>query len=162
MEQLYTFSSSEDDRAEIVVSYLALVSGARGIAGGFRWEVATAARSCLEETDQTVLDYALIRLRGKIGYTTIAFHLMAESFALSDLQHTYETILDRPLDPRNFRRRISSSGLVQSENRKRREGSHRPATLYRFAGNHDPASYLTPGEPGAGDASEANMPAKAL
>ena len=33
-----------------------------------------------------------------------------------------------------------SSRLLQSENRLRREGSHRPAALYRFAGNHDPGS----------------------
>jgi hypothetical protein len=43
-----------------------------------------------------------------------------------------------------------SSGLLQSENRLRREGSHRPAALYRFSGSHDPGSYLTPAPGGAG------------
>jgi 8-oxo-dGTP diphosphatase len=158
IEQLYTFSFARVERSEVVVSYLGLVPGAPVLAMGARWETPLVARGCLLGSDQTVLDYALVRLRAKIGYTTIAFHLMAESFALSDLQHTYETILDRPLDPRNFRRRIISSGLLQAENRKRRAGSHRPAALYRFAGNHDPASYLTPDSSGSGKAEEAEMP----
>ena len=158
LEQLYTFSFGRSERSMIVISYLGLVSGAPMLGSSARWLAVTQARDCLLGADQTVLDYALVRLRAKIGYTTIAFHLMAESFALSDLQHTYETILDRPLDPRNFRRRIISSGLVQAENRKRRVGSHRPAALYRFAGNHDPASYLTPGSSEPDDGEEIEMP----
>jgi 8-oxo-dGTP diphosphatase len=156
-EQLYTFSFSLIDRSEIVVSYLALVAGAPDLDAETQWQSISGARDCLHGTDPTVLDYALVRLRAKIGYTTIAFHLMAESFALSDLHHLYETILDRPLDPRNFRRRIISSGLVQAENRTRRVGSHRPAALYRFAGSHDPASYLTPDYPQMGASEEREM-----
>ena len=145
MEQLYTFSFDEPHRSEIVVSYLALTPGAPSLCRGWEWRPVDDVETELPRTDQVVLDYALVRLRAKIGYTTIAFHLMPQSFSLSDLQQTYETILGRALDPRNFRRRMVSSRLLQSENRLRREGSHRPAALFRFAGNHDPASYLTPG-----------------
>jgi 8-oxo-dGTP diphosphatase len=158
IEQLYTFSFGRNEGSEIVVSYLGLVPGGPTLSSRARWEAAAVARECLLGSDQTVLDYALVRLRAKIGYTTVAFHLMAESFALSDLQHTYETILDRSLDPRNFRRRIISSGLVRAENRKRRAGSHRPAALYRFAGNHDPASYLTPDSTDPGEFEETEIP----
>jgi 8-oxo-dGTP diphosphatase len=144
MEQLYTFSFDESTSSEIVVSYLALSPGAPSLAPGHSWQPMVELERLVTYPDQIVLNYALVRLRAKIGYTTIAFHLMPESFSLSDLQQTYETILGRPLDPRNFRRRMVSSRLHQSENRLRRQGSHRPAALYRFAGNHDPASYLTP------------------
>ena len=157
VEQLYTFSFTSGETSEMVVSYLALVPGAPELAADGGWRPIAHLRKGLGETDTTVLDYALVRLRGKIGYTTIAFHLMAESFTLSDLQHIYETILDGPLDPRNFRRRIISSGLVQAENRQRRAGSHRPAALYRFAGNHDPASYLTPASQESGTDEEITM-----
>ena len=145
MEQLYTFSFDNTDGDGIVVSYLALAAGAPRLRGDARWIPVSEAEHALLHGDRIVLDYALVRLRAKIGYTTIAFHLMPESFTLSDIQQTYETILARPLDPRNFRRRMVSSGLLQSENQLRRQGSHRPAALYRFAGNHDPASFLTPG-----------------
>lgn len=145
MEQLYTFSFDEPLRSEIVVSYLALTPGAPDLAQEWEWRPVAEVQAQLPRTDKVVLEYALVRLRAKIGYTTIAFHLMPQSFSLSDLQQTYESILGRELDPRNFRRRMVSSRLLKSENRLRREGSHRPAALYRFAGNHDPASYLTPG-----------------
>jgi 8-oxo-dGTP diphosphatase len=145
MEQLYTFSFDDGAQTGIVVSYLALTPGAPELDSEWSWRPFDEVRGKASDSDRIVLDYAIVRLRAKIGYTTIAFHLMPESFSLSDLQQTYETILGRPLDPRNFRRRVVSSRLLQSENRLRREGSHRPAALYRFAGNHDPASFLTPG-----------------
>ena len=91
-----------------------------------------------------VVDYALMRLRAKLGYTNVAFHLLPEQFTLSELQETYETILARRLDKRNFRRRMIASGILLETEAKRREGSHRPATLYRFRPTDDRESYLTP------------------
>jgi 8-oxo-dGTP diphosphatase len=91
-----------------------------------------------------VLDYAVVRLRAKLGYTTIAFHLMPESFSLSELQAAYETAIGDHLDKRNFRRRIIASGMLEPTSEKRRDGSHRPAQLYRFRAGHDPATFLTP------------------
>lgn len=144
LEQLYTFSFDRGSTSNIVVSYLGLTPGTPALTPGSDWRSLTESFACIGGPDKLVLEYALVRLRAKIGYTTIAFHLMPDSFSLSDLQQTFESILDRPLDPRNFRRRMVSSGLLRPENRLRREGSHRPAALYRFAGAHDPASYLTP------------------
>ena len=37
-----------------------------------------------------------------------------------------------------------ASGILDSTDDKRREGSHRPAVLYRFRADLDTASYLTP------------------
>jgi 8-oxo-dGTP diphosphatase len=100
------------------------------------------------EADQAVLDYALIRLRAKLGYTNIAFHLLPEMFTLSELQRAYESILLHPVDKRNFRRRILASGILSQTDEKRRDGSHRPAALYRFASREDHTTYLTPPQPG--------------
>lgn len=143
LEQLYTFTFDADRTNEIVVSYLGLAPNGAELRPGCTWRPADETLD-VPASDRVVVDYALVRLQAKIGYTTIAFHLMPASFSLSDLQQTYESILSRPLDPRNFRRRMVTSGLLQPENRLRREGSHRPAALYRFAGNHDPGSFLTP------------------
>jgi 8-oxo-dGTP diphosphatase len=144
IEQLYTFSFPGSQEGDIVISYLGLVSSTTSLADGRRWVQQADAFAVIGEHDQLILEYALIRLRAKIGYTTIAFQLMPQSFSLGELQQTYESILSRPLDPRNFRRGMVSSGLLEPENMKRRDGSHRPAALYRFSGEHDPASYLTP------------------
>ena len=43
-----------------------------------------------------ILDMALQRLRGKVRYQPIGFDLLPDKFTLRQLQHLYETILDRP------------------------------------------------------------------
>jgi 8-oxo-dGTP diphosphatase len=145
LEQLYTFSIGEPPQWRVVVGYIALICGGqRPLAVvGADWHDA-AALPALSEADKMVVEYALVRLRAKIGYTNIAFHLLPETFSLSELQGAYETILGRRLDKRNFRRRVIASGILAATNAKRREGSHRPAALYRFRAEHDPATYLTP------------------
>jgi 8-oxo-dGTP diphosphatase len=91
-----------------------------------------------------VFDYALVRLKAKFGYTNIAFHLLPEQFTLSDLQQTYEHVLGHPVDKRNFRRRMTASSILVKTGGLRRDGSHRPAALYKFAARDDQAAYLTP------------------
>lgn len=152
-EQLYTLSVAEPGGAwTVIVSYLALIcSGATPkAADGVDWLPASHAGS-VSATDAMVIDYALFRLRAKLGYTNIAFHLMPQQFTLTELQHVYETILAQQLDKRNFRRRMIASGILTPTADKRRDGSHRPAALYRFAAEHDASSYLTPPWAGARD-----------
>ena len=94
--------------------------------------------------DRMVIDYALVRLRAKLGYTTVAFHLLPPTFTLTELQGAYETILGHPLDKRNFRRRVIAAGILARTDAQRRMGSHRPAALYRFQSLDDRETYLTP------------------
>ena len=144
LEQLYTLSVREDTSWSVIISYVGLVSTPPqdAVAQDGRWREVAAAP--LAPTDRMVVEYALMRLRAKLGYTTIAFHLLPERFTLSELQETYETILARRLDKRNFRRRMIASGFLLPTGDKRREGSHRPATLYRFKPGDDRETYLTP------------------
>lgn len=145
MEQLYTLSHSEADVWSIIVSSIALIRTSEELVEPFagNW-VALSALEPLSSSDQRVLDYALFRLRAKLGYTTIAFHLMPELFTLSELQTVFETILGRTLDKRNFRRRMATLGILAGSRETRRDGSHRPARLYRFLPDRDPTDYLTP------------------
>lgn len=81
-----------------------------------------------------IVDYALWRLRNKVGYSRIAHGLLPETFTLADLREVYEAILGKTLDPANFRRQVESSGnLIPTD--EFRTGSHRPARLYRY--DHD-------------------------
>jgi len=48
------------------------------------------------------------------------------------LEDLYATVLNRPLDRRNFRRRILAMGLLRRLPGERR-GPHRPAALYTFS-----------------------------
>jgi len=79
-----------------------------------------------------MIDVALERVRTKLEYTTIGFQLMPAVFTLGALQAIYEVILHRPLDKRNFRRKLSMLGLVEPTGETQREGPGRPASLYRF------------------------------
>lgn len=142
LEQLYTLSVETGRGWTVVVSYLALVDRPPVQVRAIRWT--DVDKVDLDETDRMVLDYAVTRLRAKVGYTTIAFRLIPAPFTLSDVQSTYEAILDRPLDKRNFRRRLSAAAVLVSTGEKRRDGSHRPAVLYTARIGDDQEAYLTP------------------
>jgi 8-oxo-dGTP diphosphatase len=145
MEQLYTLTVVESSVWRIVVSYVALISSPHGLetpATG-RWERATTLDR-LGPGDALVFEYALFRVRSKLDYTTIGFNLLPEEFTLSELQSAYETVLDRKLDKRNFRRRMLALGILTVTGSTRRDGSHRPARLYRYRPDRDSTDYLTP------------------
>jgi 8-oxo-dGTP diphosphatase len=72
------------------------------------------------------------RLRAKASYSNIVYGLMPERFRLSDLQKMYEVIINKPLDKRNFRKRMLATGLLQETGSKDVAGAHRPAMLYKF------------------------------
>ena len=88
----------------------------------------TTASSCARAT----------RLRGKIDYTDVAFHLLRDmqAFSLSELQIVFEAVLDQQLDASNFRRgiltRYENSGRLTQTDQAKKQGRGRPAALYRF------------------------------
>lgn len=145
LEQLYSLSQSTNGEWTITVTYLGLaIGGATELPrDGAAW-FETGAIPKSNPVDLNIVEYGLLRLRAKLGYTTIAFHLLPPSFSLSELQHVYESVLNRELDKRNFRRRIHAAGILEATGDTRREGSHRPARLYRFRAVHDAETYLTP------------------
>ena len=121
LEQLYTFAFRG---GRVVVAYLALVRNAKLKQPGRAWH-ATGALS-------EVAAYGLKRLRNKITYTNLAFAFLPDRFTLSELQNTYEVVLERAVDKRNFRKKILSLDILTADGEVRRGG--RPARLYRFTG----------------------------
>ncbi len=82
-----------------------------------------------------IIRYALERLQAKLTYTNAVAAFLPVHFTLSELQRTYEIILDQELDKRNFRKKFLSLGLITETDEMKREGAHRPARLYRFTSN---------------------------
>ncbi|WP_192626521.1 NUDIX hydrolase [Microbacterium hydrocarbonoxydans] len=78
-----------------------------------------------------IIEYALWRLRNKVGYSRVAHGFLPSEFTLADLREAYEAILGKNLDPANFRRQVEASGNLLPTDRFR-TGSHRPARLYRY------------------------------
>lgn len=138
LEQLYTFGEpGRDPRGRVIsVAYYALVKRSDVVvragsdAKDAKW-FALDQVPALAFDHRAILDTAITRLRGKVRYAPIGFNLLPERFALSQLQALYETILERPLDKRNFRKRLLAMDLLVEAGEE--EGvPHRAATLYRF------------------------------
>jgi 8-oxo-dGTP diphosphatase len=139
LEQLYTFGDVERDPRErvVTVAYYALVN-----IRDHRVQSATDASNAawfsvldtptLAFDHQRILRVALDRLKGKVRYQPIGFELLPTAFTLSQLQHLYETILERPLDKRNFRRKVLAMGLLEETDEIEQDVAHRAARLYRF------------------------------
>lgn len=142
LEQLYTFSDLERDPRERVVSvaYYALVRLAN-----FEVKAATDAAEAvwfkMRETPPLCFDHPLIleaaydRLKARVRYQPIGFELLPKNFTLSQLQKMYETVLARPIDKRNFRKKILSMGILLETGGLQSGVAHRAARLYRFNEN---------------------------
>jgi len=139
LEQLYTFSAPERDPREHVVSvaYYALVNLADHPVAAAS-DAREAAWFGLDDVPKLAFDHALIlqtayeRLRGKISYQPIGFELLPQKFPLRMLQAVYEKILERPLDKRNFRKKILGMGILEELDEIETDVGHRAARLYRF------------------------------
>ena len=75
---------------------------------------------------------SITRLKNKIEYTDLVFHMMPKYFTLKELQLVYEAILDKKLIDPVFRREIDSK--VTKTNKTRKTGGPRPSVLYKYKG----------------------------
>ena len=150
LEQLYAFGGLDraPTTAERTVSivYWALVRPEEADAGAVgvnvRWFVADELPE-LAFDHSLIVEYALWRLRNKVEYSRIAAAFLGESFTLAELRGVHEAVLQRRLDPANFRRQIEASGRLVATEEFRTGGRHRPARLYR----HDRTIHLTDNGP---------------
>lgn len=139
LEQLFTFGSlGRDPRERVVtVAYYALVQ-----LSNHQVQAATDAREALwfavddlpklAFDHNQILDMAHERLQAKVRYQPIGFELLPKKFTLRQLQSMYETILDRDLDKRNFRKKILGMGVLTELDEVEADVAHRAARLYRF------------------------------
>ena len=135
LEQLYSFCDL-DGRGSIAAAYFALVDASSAhLARRRAWLPAWHPVDDLPDLafdNRRVIDYALQRLRTKLDYSNVAYSVLPAEFTLSQLQRAYEAILVRPLDKRNFRKRMLSLDIIEPIGRTATEGRHRPAQLYAF------------------------------
>jgi 8-oxo-dGTP diphosphatase len=139
LEQLYTVSDiGRDPRERVVtVAYYALVR-----LGDHHVQAATDARNAawfsaddlprLAFDHDVIVSMALQRLQGKLRYQPIGFELLPPKFSLTRLQQMYEIILERPLDKRNFRKKVLSLDILEDLEEVEQDVAHRAARLYRF------------------------------
>jgi 8-oxo-dGTP diphosphatase len=139
LEQLYTFGGvNRDPRGRVIsVAYYALVNLSEHTV-----KATTDARDAawfpvadlppLAFDHEQLVETALGRLKGKVRYQPIGFELLPKKFTLSQLQKLYETVLERELDKRNFRKKVLSLGVLLELNEVQQDVAHRAARLYSF------------------------------
>ncbi len=126
-----------DSRGRVIsLPYLALISGDVKLrpstdAVGAKWfSIYSLPKLAFDHKD--IIDDALKSLRFFIQTTNIASQILPSKFTLTQLQSLYELILERPLDKRNFRKKIKELDVLLETDELFREGAHRPAKLYKF------------------------------
>ncbi|NBO65933.1 MAG: NUDIX hydrolase [Acidobacteria bacterium] len=142
LEQLYTFGEpGRDPRGRVIsVAYFGLIDAdqqhivASTDATDARWfsvfDPLLGRKLAFDH--HKILDYAVWRLRNKIEWTTVGYELLPTKFTLSELQRVYEIILQKPVDKRNFRKKVLGQGQIRELNETRSDGAHRPARLFTF------------------------------
>ncbi|MDJ1370069.1 NUDIX hydrolase [Gulosibacter molinativorax] len=134
LEQLYAFGAVDRSPTRVVsVLYWALLRAdavqQRATPENVEWFSVDGLWGLAFDHDE-IVQYALWRLQNKLDYSGIAQGFLPELFTLSDLREVHEAVLNKPLDPANFRRQVEGSGEIVPTDQFRK-GSHRPARLYR-------------------------------
>jgi ADP-ribose pyrophosphatase YjhB (NUDIX family) len=141
LEQLGSWGSAKRDPRGYTITcvYFALVNeqSVTLSRGGNAEEVAwhrvdgDAVRERLAFDHAALLAAAVQRLRSKVEYTSLPAFLLAETFTLSELQSTYQTVLGRPVDKSAFRTRMLAADFIEPTG-EMRSSVTRPAQLYRL------------------------------
>lgn len=142
LEQLYTFSEpARDPRMRIIsIAYMALVAPENIPTAITAGDDATEVQwfdinTILEDNDfNLAFDHAMIlttaihRLRGKLFYTDVAFHLVNEQFTIAQLRDVFEEILNEPVYESNLKRDLRAKLISTGKTVKTKS---RPAELYK-------------------------------
>lgn len=144
LEQLRTYGEpGRDPRGRIVtVAYLALspdIPEPQGPTEGAHWAPVEAvlAGPRLAFDHSVILREAVDRAQSKLEYTTVAAAFCPDPFTVADLRRIYEAVWGVPLDPSNFRRKVTRAEnflIPIGERRVSEQG--RPPALYRRGPAH--------------------------
>jgi 8-oxo-dGTP diphosphatase len=141
LEQLYTFGEPKrDPRGRVItVSYMALINSdnikleAKTDVSEAQW-FSVNKLPTLAFDHKKILDYALLRLKWKFEYTTVAFSLLSKEFVISQVQKIYEIVFNKKFDKRNFAKKLLAIDILEEKGIKTGV-SHRPPMLYTLKKN---------------------------
>ncbi len=79
-----------------------------------------------------IIDKSILILKEKILNSNILKDLLPDEFTLPELQKVYETLLNKELDRRNFRKKLLNDGIICDVKKDAIFNGKKPAKLYRF------------------------------
>ncbi len=155
LEQLYTFGAVQrDPRTRIIsIAYMALIERSElplSLQNADNWfniirkdsglvlqnennpsiEIDLVDSNALAFDHAKIIKVGLERLKNKIEYTDLAFHLVPSEFTLTELQNVYEAVLGKKLLAPAFRRVIKSQ--VKATGNTTSGSGHRPSALFCY------------------------------
>lgn len=140
LEQLYSFGKPDRDPRNRVISitYYGLVKPdafelyADTDAADVAWfNIKKLPQLAFDH--QQILSAAHERLKNKMLYQPVGFELLEEKFPFSELEKLYMAVLDRPIDRRNFKKKVLKFGFLEQTTEKQAlDGAGRPGNLFRF------------------------------
>lgn len=140
LEQLYSFGQPDRDPRNRVISITyyglvrpdAFVVKAATDASDVKWfNIKKLPALAFDHT--IIISVARERLKSKMLYQPVGFELLEEKFPFSELEKLYLAVLDRPIDRRNFKKKITKYGFLEETTEKQAlEGAGRPGNLFRF------------------------------
>src|SRR3989449_1716832 len=152
IEQLKTFHRPEqsdasgqvvvpgrDPRGDVLaVAYIAIVPSAQaesctaaGDGSDQEWHPVRRLPVQMAFDHREIVDYAVRRLRSKVGYSSLGFQLLPSEFTISELQHVYEAVLGLSIHRGNFWRKVVDRGVIEPTGKERSVRGKR-AYLFRF------------------------------
>src|SRR6266849_3256294 len=128
-----------DPRGDVLsVSYIAIVPTAlaeqcaeHGDSGQQQWHPVRRLPVEMALDHREIVDYAVRRLRSKVGYSSIGFQLLPSEFTITELQHVYEAVLGLSINRGNFWRKVVDRGVIEPTGKDRSVRGKR-AYLFRF------------------------------
>ena len=129
-----------DPRGDVLsVAYLAIVPTALAATAadhaeerGEDWHPVRRLPVEMAFDHREIVDYAVRRLRSKVGYSSIGFQLLPAEFTISELQHVYEAVLGLSINRGNFWRKVVDRSVIEPTGDERRVRGKR-AYLFRFS-----------------------------
>lgn len=155
LEQLYTWGDPERDPRgrTVAVSYYTLLPvgeqearSGRGVRATRWFDVEHLPPLAFDHA--RMVEYAVQRLREKIEYTPLPYHVLPDRFTMSELRHLHEVIKGETYSASNFEKMMRARWnlLRMDELDESRRG--RPARKYRYVGPRriagPPASEVLP------------------
>lgn len=131
-EQLFTIDGvNRDPRMRVIsCSYISLLDTKKAKIKDAEWvELGDVQNLSMAFDHSFIIGEAIKRLRGKINYTDIVFHMMPEEFTISELQCVYEMILGEKLIPAAFRRTMADK--LEDTGKMTCNAGHRPSSIFR-------------------------------
>ena len=79
-----------------------------------------------------IIEYSLKRTRERLEICPVAYQLLNEKFTLTEMQKSYELIMGKKFDKRNFRKKALLTDGLRELDEFTKSSSKRPARLYTF------------------------------